>query len=82
MILMPEFLRRLFRTRSSRAESPATEPIFAMIQGRPIIIACLQCKPCGNEFFINASSPEFLPSYCPYCGYKYEYNVDIKENDQ
>jgi len=39
--------------------------------GKQIKVTICNCGECSNEFFIPASSDEYLPDYCPYCGIKF-----------
>lgn len=36
--------------------------------GRELPIQPCNCGHCDNEWFMAAISPEWMPSYCPYCG--------------
>lgn len=39
--------------------------------GRNLPIESCCCGHCKNEWFMAALSPEWSPSYCPYCGIKF-----------
>lgn len=33
-----------------------------------MVLTQCHCDNCKNYFFVNGASPEFMPSYCCYCG--------------
>lgn len=39
--------------------------------GRNIPAETCTCGHCKNEFFVAAISPEWMPSWCPFCGIKF-----------
>jgi hypothetical protein len=39
--------------------------------GRTLPIETCSCGNCKNEWFMAALSPEWMPSFCPYCGIQF-----------
>ena len=77
-------IARWFQAKSQQVESKPKDGPLPTKQSKPypkiavefpdgytVKLYKLLCPPCGNHYFINAASPEFAPSYCPYCGVKY-----------
>lgn len=51
----------------------------------PEVTTCT-CKTCGNQWWVLAASPEFLPQFCCYCGVRIniitERDSDATDSDE
>ena len=50
--------------------------------GRTLPIETCSCGNCKNEWFMAALSPEWMPSFCPYCGIQFLYKTTDGEPDR
>lgn len=44
--------------------------VYVMPDGRQVPFAPITCMSCWEIWFVNATSNEYLPICCPYCGVK------------
>tara|TARA_R110000868_G_scaffold240011_1_gene494519 strand:- start:674 stop:931 length:258 start_codon:yes stop_codon:yes gene_type:complete len=50
-------------------------------QGSIVALTQCSCSGCSNSFFVRASSTEFLPSICCYCGMLFDgHKTRVKED--